>query len=85
MGIRAIGRLRLSTYLQIVPRPVAGAFHYQMPRTGPNPPVRRDFGRQEPDLPRPTLRFRLRAWREFQHALDPLAPPRPLPNRPQQR
>ena len=33
-------------------------------------------------LPRPTLRFRLRAWRAFQRALDPLAPPRPLPPHP---
>ena len=29
-------------------------------------------------LPRPTLQFRLRAWREFQRALDPLAPPKRL-------
>jgi hypothetical protein len=29
-------------------------------------------------LPRPSARFRLRAWREFQRALDPLAPPKPL-------
>jgi hypothetical protein len=29
-------------------------------------------------LPRPTLQFRVRAWREFQRALDPLAPPKPL-------
>jgi hypothetical protein len=27
----------------------------------------------------PTSGFRRRAWREFQRALDPLAPPRPLP------
>jgi len=27
----------------------------------------------------PTSRFRRRAWREFQRALDPLAPPKPLP------
>jgi hypothetical protein len=27
---------------------------------------------------RPTPDFRRRAWREFQRALDPLAPPRPL-------
>src|SRR5262249_39606991 len=30
-------------------------------------------------LPRPTTQFRRRAWREFQRALDPLAPPKPLP------
>jgi hypothetical protein len=27
----------------------------------------------------PSSRFRRRAWREFQRALDPLAPPKPLP------
>lgn len=27
----------------------------------------------------PTPGFRRRAWREFQRALDPLAPPKPLP------
>jgi hypothetical protein len=32
----------------------------------------------EESLPRPTLAFRRRAWREFQRALDPLAPPKPL-------
>jgi hypothetical protein len=30
-------------------------------------------------LPRPTVQFKLRAWRAFQRALDPLAPPRPYP------
>jgi hypothetical protein len=29
-------------------------------------------------LPRPTTQFRRRAWLEFQRALDPLAPPKPL-------
>jgi hypothetical protein len=29
-------------------------------------------------LPRPTARFRLRAWRDFQRALDPLGPAKPL-------
>jgi hypothetical protein len=29
-------------------------------------------------LPRPTLQFRLKAWRAFQRSLDPLAPPKPL-------
>jgi hypothetical protein len=28
---------------------------------------------------RPTPGFRLKAWREFQRALDPLAPPKELP------
>jgi len=27
----------------------------------------------------PSSSFRRRAWREFQRALDPLAPPKPLP------
>ena len=35
-------------------------------------------------LPRPTVHFRYRAWREFQRALDPLAPPKPLPRARQQ-
>jgi hypothetical protein len=52
-----------------------------MPRNRSNPPAARDSGQNELGLPHPTLRFRLRAWREFQHALDPLAAPRPLPNR----
>ena len=30
-------------------------------------------------LPHPTQRFRRRAWLAFQRALDPLAPPKPLP------
>jgi hypothetical protein len=29
-------------------------------------------------LPKPTLQFRQRAWRDFQRALDPLAQPKPL-------
>jgi hypothetical protein len=36
-------------------------------RTGPVP------------TPKPTMQFRRRAWHEFQRALDPLAPPKPLP------
>ena len=31
-------------------------------------------------VPRPTLAFRRRAWQEFQRALDPLAPAKPLRN-----
>ena len=34
---------------------------------------------QQADLPLPSQGFRRRAWREFQRALDPLAPPRPMP------
>jgi hypothetical protein len=37
--------------------------------------------RGQQELPAPTEQFRLRAWREFQKALDPLAPPKPLPQR----
>lgn len=29
-------------------------------------------------LPRPTLQFRLKSWRQFQRALDPLGHERPL-------
>jgi len=36
-------------------------------------------------LPLPSMQFRRRAWREFQRALDPLAPPKPLPTRKPQR
>jgi hypothetical protein len=31
------------------------------------------------DLPTPSMRFRRRAWLEFQRALDPLAQPKRLP------
>ena len=31
------------------------------------------------DLPTPTASYRRRAWVEFQRALDPLAPIKPLP------
>jgi hypothetical protein len=30
-------------------------------------------------VPTPTMQFRRRAWLLFQRALDPLAPPKPLP------
>jgi hypothetical protein len=32
----------------------------------------------EPRVPQPSARYRRRAWLEFQRALDPLAPPKPL-------
>lgn len=42
----------------------------------------RDEGLSTSDgIPRPSINFRLRAWKAFQRALDPLAPPRPLPPR----
>ena len=34
---------------------------------------------EEQSLPSPSMQFRRRAWLEFQRALDPLAPPKPLP------
>lgn len=33
---------------------------------------------QQIDVPLPTASYRRRAWLEFQRALDPLAPPKPL-------
>ena len=46
-----------------------------------SPRARGRGGTQAPirGLPHPTQRFRRRAWLEFQRALDPLAPPKPLP------
>jgi len=41
---------------------------------------RRDQSMAE-GLPTPTMRFRRGAWLLFQRALDPLAPPKPLPMR----
>jgi hypothetical protein len=38
-------------------------------------------GAEDRGVPVPTESFRRRAWRQFQRALDPLAPPRPLPMR----
>jgi len=32
-------------------------------------------------LPTPSMRFRRKAWLEFQRALDPLARPKPLPTK----
>ena len=32
----------------------------------------------EKQLPKPTTAFRRRAWIEFQRAIDPSAPPKPL-------
>jgi hypothetical protein len=48
----------------------------------PSPPPKDERGADKLpkriDLPRPTLHFRLKAWRDFQRALDPLGPPKPL-------
>ena len=30
------------------------------------------------NLPTPTMAFRRRAWLQFQRAIDPLAPPKPI-------
>lgn len=38
-----------------------------------------DAKREEPRIPAPTASYRRRAWLEFQRALDPLAPLKPLP------
>ncbi len=37
-----------------------------------------DDNNQMSQLPHPTMHYRLEAWRRFQLALDPLAPPKPL-------
>ena len=53
-----------------------------MPRDFPQPGSGGRRGVQSADpagLPRPTPRFRREAWLTFQRALDPLAPPKPLP------
>jgi len=42
--------------------------------TPPVPPTA-----QSPNLPMPTASYRRRAWIDFQRALDPLAPIKPLP------
>jgi hypothetical protein len=42
------------------------------------PPEAHGAAPSHAELPRPTLRFRLEAWRAFQRALDPLATPKPL-------
>jgi hypothetical protein len=34
---------------------------------------------EDQSLPSPSMQFRRRAWLEFQRALNPLGPPRPLP------
>jgi len=39
---------------------------------------RGDTTKDQP-LPSPSMQFRRRAWLEFQRALDPLAPPKPMP------
>ncbi|HUH16148.1 MAG TPA: hypothetical protein VML35_09715 [Gaiellaceae bacterium] len=49
-------------------------------RKKPQPPEAVDReAAAAPELPRPSTSFRRRAWLEFQRALDPLAPVKPLP------
>jgi hypothetical protein len=50
--------------------------------SGVPPPARPAQAEGRIDFPTPTSSFRLRAWREFQRALDPLARPKRLPLRP---
>jgi hypothetical protein len=42
-------------------------------------PQRAEKDEQEMQLPSPSPSYRRRAWIEFQRALDPLAPVKPLP------
>ena len=61
--------------------PEAVVSNFEMAKDSPQP-ERGGRGVQSADpagLPHPTNRFRHRAWLAFQRALDPLAPPRPLP------
>jgi hypothetical protein len=61
--------------------PEAAVSNFEMAKDFPQP-ERGGCGVQSVDpacLPHPTNRFRHRSWLAFQRALDPLAPPRPLP------
>jgi hypothetical protein len=51
-----------------------------MLRRAPNPLPGREAAEKAIDalLPHASIHFRLKAWREFQRALDPLAPPKPI-------
>jgi hypothetical protein len=50
-----------------------------------NPPERDGTDSEHVDLPHPSLQYRLKAWWQFQQALDPLATPKPLRPPPRQR
>ena len=82
-AVAALGRRddrrALAFCLPAVTRRLASFPSRCAPRT---PQVARSEGSSASSRPRPTLQFRLRAWRAFQRALDPLAPPRPLPPAP---
>jgi hypothetical protein len=43
--------------------------------------VGRGDARDTEGMPTPSMRFRRKAWLEFQRALDPLARPKPLPTK----
>ena len=40
---------------------------------------RGDTTEEQESLPTPSMQFRRGAWLKFQRALDPLAPPKPMP------
>ncbi len=61
--------------------PETAVYRFEVAKDFPQP-ERGGRGVQSVDpacLPHPTNRFRHRSWLAFQRALDPLAPPRPLP------
>ena len=62
-------------------RSPATVYYFEMAERAPRSPTRRAAAPGEPTagLPLPTQRFRRQAWLAFQRALDPLAPPKPLP------
>src|SRR4051812_43190306 len=62
--------------------PKAVVSYFEVAKDCPQPDRSGRRGVQSADpagLPHPTPRFRRRSWLAFQQALDPLAPPRPLP------
>jgi len=75
---------RESTDRRVGPYPRRGSARYRFEVAKDLPQLGRG-GRRGADgvdsagLPHPTPRFRRLAWLVFQRALDPLAPPKPLP------
>ena len=57
-------------------------YYFEMMNRADTPRRARDEAPVYDGLPRPSVQFKMRAWREFQRALDPLAPPKPLPRGP---
>ena len=81
-----IPHARESTALRLGPYPRPGGFRLplEVAKDIPQPwrGGRRSVQSTDPaGLPQPTQRFRRLAWLAFQRALDPLAPPKPLPTR----